>query len=178
MKISRPLRPLLQFTLLALGSTFLLRPAQSQTTKTAPTDAKYLQENAQGSTYDYATAQLATQKARNPALYRYGLTLLDDHARLNKMLSMLAHQRQIALPLIMENKDTQSLQGLVAKTGGDFDKAIVAEFVRINADDVQSGLKELSSTKDPQVKRVVTEFVRIEKKHLAAARALQTKMGM
>ncbi len=145
--------------------------------KIAPSDAKYLQKNAQGSVYDYATAQLAVQKATSPALYNYGLMLLDDHARLNKMLGQLAHQRHLSLPLIMEDKDTQILKQLTSQSGGAFDKAIVAEFVKINGDDVRDGLKELSTTKDPQVRRIVGEFVRVEQKHLRGARALKTKLG-
>lgn len=176
MKLSQTFLPLCFSALLlsnALGAHAM--PMKSMM-KTSPTDAKYLQDNAQGSTYDYATAQLAVQKATDPALYRYGLMLLDDHARLNKMLGELAHQRHLSLPLIMEDKDQQSLQGLMTKNGAAFDKAIVAEFVKINATDVRDGLKELSVTKDPQVKRIVTEFVRIEKRHLSGARALQAKM--
>ena len=176
MKISLVSRPAVLLTL-ALSATLGVRHANAQSMTTTPADAQYLQKNAQGSVYDYATAQLAVQKATDPALYRYGLMLLDDHARLNKMLSQLAHQRHLSLPLIMEDKDTQSLKKLMGESGNGFDKAIVAEFVRTNGDDVRDGLKELSTTKDPQVRRVVSEFVRIEKKHLSNARALQTKMG-
>lgn len=140
-------------------------------------DKKFLTENAQGSVYDAATAEMAAQKATSPALHSYGIQLIGDHARLNQILMTLARQKKVTLPVTLADEDKTNLEKFSGLSGSAFDRAIVAEFVKINAKDVSDGRKEISITKDPQIKSAVSEFVRTEEKHLSSARALQKKLG-
>lgn len=170
--------------LLALGSVGVqsqAKPAPSKmmmmTTPISQVDREYLTKDAQGSVYDQSTAELAAQKAGSNALHRYAIQLIGDHARLNQILLTLARQKGMTVPITLAEEDKSKLENFTGMSGSAFDKAIIAEFVRTNADDVRNGRKELSVTRDPQVRRAVAEFVRTEEKHLREARALQNQIG-
>ncbi len=170
------------FALLALSSFGLKSEAKSRAKTMAPmpiaqVDREYLTKDAQGSVYDQSTAELAAQKAQSNALHSYAIELIGDHARLNQQLLTLARQKNITVPVTLADEDKTKLDNFSGLSGQAFDRAIIAEFVRINGDDVRDGRKELSATRDPQVKRAVTEFVRTEEKHLRRARALQNQIG-
>jgi predicted outer membrane protein len=140
-------------------------------------DREYLTKDAQGSVYDQSTANLAAQKARSSALHGYAIQLIGDHARLNQVLLTLARTKGITVPVTLADEDKSKLDNFSGMSGQAFDRAIIAEFVKINGDDVRDGRKELSLTRDPQVRRAVTEFVRTEEKHLRQARALQNQLA-
>ena len=139
-------------------------------------DAKYLSENAQGSIYDYSTAEAAANHAKSDEVRDYAVQLLDDHNRLNKDMLMLARERGLSLPLILQKSDEKKLKSLLKKQGAEFDKAYLMEAIKINADDVEKSQKELSLTSDEDVKKVVTNFLQTEQKHLQEARDLMAKM--
>lgn len=143
----------------------------------ASADLKYLMENAQGSVYDFTTAEVAVQKAGSRAVQNYGLQLLDDHTRLNKMMFVLANKRGLTLPVTLAATDKIGLMRLMKPGGAAFDKAYLKEAIRINADDVKSAQKELGATKDAEIKRVVGEFLQTEQKHLQGAKTLLASMS-
>ena len=145
--------------------------------KTAASDRKYLTENAEGSVYDFATAEVAVQKAASRSVQNYALQLLDDHARLNKMMMVLANKRGLTLPVTLAAKDKSGLMRLMKSSGAAFDRAYLKEAIRINADDVKQAQKELGATKDAEVKSVVADFLKTEQKHLQGARTLLASMS-
>lgn len=169
---------LFRLTPLALSCALALQVQAAPKTNTfSDADKKFLTEDAQGSVYDFATAEMAVQKATSPALHDYGIMLIGDHARLNQILFTLARQKRIELPVTLANKDKTSLEKFAGMSGPAFDRAIIAEFVKTNGKDVQDARKELGATKDPQVKKAVTTFLLTEEKHLRAAKALQKELG-
>lgn len=141
-------------------------------------DKKFLTDDAQGSVYDFSLAQLAANRATSPELHRYGLQLISDHARLNQRLLTLGRTKGIALPITLSDEDKTKLDGLMTKTGSALDRALIAQFVEVNAQDVEDGQKELATTKDAATRRAVTEFVRTEKKHLREAQKMQNSFGV
>jgi len=153
------------------------KPRKMMSMNVSQVDREYLIKDAQGSTYDLATAELAAQGAQSNALHRYGIQLIGDHARLNQILLTLARQKGVTVPVVLNDTQRSDIQEFSAKSGLDFDRAIIAEFVKTNAEDVRDGRKELAATTDPAVRRAVTHFVRTEEKHLREARALQNQIG-
>ncbi len=99
---------------LSLGTSRMSWSAPVAAGPVAATDSKYLVANAQGSVYDFSTAELAVEKARSKAVQNYALRLLDDHARLNKMMLKLANQRGLLLPVTLADEDKTKLDSLMA----------------------------------------------------------------
>lgn len=136
-------------------------------------DKKFLTDDAQGSIYDFTLAELAAGRASSSALHSYGLQLIADHARLNQRLLSLGRAKGVALPVLISDEDKSKIQTMQGRSGRDLDRALVAEFVKINAQDVIDGRKELATTRDAATRSAVSEFVRTEQKHLNEARRLQ-----
>ena len=147
-----------------------------QTTTLSDTDKSYLMEDAAGSVYDFQTAELAVECARDNTVQNYALRLLDDHAKLNKELLMLARRKDIMLPVTLGDDDKTKIMGLEQQHGADFDRAYIAEAIRINSDDVEKANKELNATTDSDIRKTVGTFLKTEQKHLDDARAIQAKM--
>lgn len=148
----------------------------STTTPLSDTDKAYLMEDATGSVYDFQTAELAVECARDNSVVSYATRLLDDHAKLNKELLLLARRKDIQLPVTLSDDDKTKLMALEQQHGADFDRAYIAEAIRINSDDVEKANKELNTTTDPDIRKTVGMFLKTEQKHLNDARALQAKM--
>ncbi len=160
----------------ALGMLGILAGAHAQgNMSTAATDRQFLQKSAQGSVADEATAELGIQKAQDNTVQHYAIRVVEDHARLNMQLLLLAHTRNLTLPVTMEGKDQDTLQGLMGENGAAFDRAFLQQEVKVNAMDVQDAQKELGATADPQVRDFVQEFLNTEQVHLAQARELLAK---
>lgn len=146
------------------------------TTALADSDKSYLMEDAAGSVYDFQTAELAVEAAHDSAVQSYALRLLDDHAKMNKELLLLARRKDIIVPVTLADDDKTKLMTLEQQHGADFDRAYIAEAIRINSDDVEKANKELNATTDPDIRKTVGLFLKTEQKHLNDARALQAKM--
>ena len=134
--------------------------------KTSDADQQFLNELAQGSVYDEDTAELAVQKARSKSVQRYALKLMDDHNKLNKRLLIQANKRGLTLPLALSDDDKTKLQGMMGKSGSDFDMAYLQEAVRINADDVRKGNQALNASSDNEFRALVRDYVNTEQNHL------------
>lgn len=163
----------------AVAGTIPFCAAHAQTGTAAPLsaiDKTFLTKNAEGSIYDYTTAEAAANLAQSDAVRDYATRLLDDHTRLNKDILTLARSRKLALPLTLKASDARKLESLTRKKGAAFDRAYLEEAVKINADDVRQAKKETGVTTDPDVKAFVFNFQQTEEKHLADARALLQKM--
>ena len=150
-------------------------PKMMKTMNISAADRTYLRADAHGSVYDQATAKLAVQKAKSPAVHSYAVMLTQDHNRLNTQMLSFARSRKLSLPVTMLTADKIKLEKLQGKSGADFDKAYLQEAVKINSDDVTKGTKEIKATKDSGVKSLVSGFVATERKHLSMAKALLAK---
>ena len=160
------------------ATSSLAKPTQKAPVPLTDADKDFLSQEAQGSIYDQSLAQLAAGRATEPTLHTYGTELINDHARLNVLLLTLGRNKGLVLPIALSDEDKTRLDGLQAQSGSDLDNALIAEFVRVNGEDVQDGQRELSATHDSAVKRTVGEYVKTEEKHLLGAQKLQKMQAL
>lgn len=162
----------------ACATSSIAKPNKKAPAPLAESDKDFLSKAALGSVYDLALAQLAAGRATEPTLHSYGVELMNDHAQLDSRLLTLGRDKGLALPLTLSDDDKTRLDSLQAQGGSDLDSALVAEFVRVDGEDAQDGRQELSSTQDAAVKRTVTEYVKVEEKHLDSAQHLQKMQAL
>ena len=156
----------------------MAKPTQKAPIPLTDSDKDFLTQDAHGSVYDLSLAQLAAGRATEPTLQSYGVELINDHARLNSSLLTLGRNKGLILSITLSEEDKTRLDGLQVQSGSDLDNALIAEFVRVNGEDVQDGKTELSATHDSAVKRAVTEYVKTEEKHLLSAQKLQKMQAL
>ena len=146
--------------------------AQAPVKPAAAFDQLFLRNEATGSAYELAIAQLAQSKATRDDVKSYAATLVNDHEAYNGALRDLAKQKAIALPPALTAKGQTMRDGLARLQGAEFDRAFIREARRINDDDVRSFRQEASRTTDPDIRAFVTKFLAVDEQHAKAAAAL------
>ena len=156
----------------AAGGAMKMKSSGNMAGTLSSTDHSYLMDNAQGSVYDQALAELGYLKGNTPAIRTYARRVVLDHNRLNLQLLRLGQRYGVMLPLTIQASDSSRLQNLMGMSGAAFDKAFLQEEQRINADDVSKSAQELKTTQNSGVRRFVTDFHSTEERHLQEAKSL------
>jgi putative membrane protein len=146
--------------------------AQAPIKPAAAFDQLFLRNEATGSAYELAIAQLAQSKATRDDVKTYAGLLVNDHEAYNGALRDLAKQKGITLAPALTAKGQAQRDGLAKLQGMAFDRAFIREARRINDEDVRSFRQEASRTADPDIRAFVTKFLAIEEQHAKAAAAL------
>ncbi len=156
-----------------LATTLALASAAAAAAPIADTDRTFLTSEVQGATYEVGIAKLATQKATKPQIRAYSKKIVADHSTANPELMRLAKSKSVTAPTGMSTADSARYEILKGDSGTAFDKAYVDEITRINSDDKDSFKKEMSATKDPQIKAYVAKFTRMDAMHAKMGEALK-----
>lgn len=137
-------------------------------------DQAFLTKDVQGGRYELALAKLGLTKARSPAVRQYAQELVRDHVSANASLLRLVQQEGMHAPSGVSAEDRPRLTQMQGQSGGAFDKAFVAEMVRINAEDEQSANKEKSTTSDARIKAYIKQFEAMDAEHKQGALQLKS----
>ena len=87
--------------------------SNTNTSSVSDSEKNFLTKSAQDSLYEFASAQLAVQKAQDPNVALYGLRLMNDHAEYNQQLMQLARQKGIILPVELDSQNRSKLEQLM-----------------------------------------------------------------
>ena len=153
-------------------------PSSEQLTKTSTSsvsdsDKNFLTKSAQDSLYEFASAQLAVQKAQDPNVALYGLRLMNDHAEYNTQLMELARRKDIILPVELDSKNRNKLEQLMQLQGSEFDRQYISESVQGNTSDVKDLQSEATSTQDPDIQAFIEQFLPVQEMHSQLSMSLE-----
>ena len=157
------LRPFL-VAALALG----VGPAAAQ--GLAAPDRDFLVQDAQGAAYELNLARLAADRAAREDVKSYARKLVADHDGYNGALQALGKAKGLQLPT--EMTATAKLDAIKLLSGALFDKAFIAEAMRVNADDVAEADKEKAATHDDAIRSFLGKFAAMDSEHEALAKRL------
>ena len=147
--------------------------AQPRTPSLSSTEQSFLTKTAQDSLYEFATAQLALQKAQGDEVAQYALRLMDDHATFNKQLMQLARQKGALLPVELDSENKAKLESLKQLSGTAFDQQYLQEMAQANASGVQEFQQASNTASDAALKSFISQFVPVQQEHYAAAAQLE-----
>lgn len=179
----RPLPPLSAAVLLAVlaaTSAVVAQPAVAQTTAPAADtaqvseqDRQFLMDDAQGSAYELAIANLTLHRTSRKDVKAYAAKVVSDHKTYNKALQELAASKGVTLSTAMNAADQKRYASLDSRLGRTADDTFVKEAIRINADDKKTSAQEASSTTDPDIKAFLSKFAAVDAAHEKMAMALR-----
>ena len=135
----------------------------------------FMKNAAQGGQAEVDLGKLASTKAKDPEVKKFGQMMVTDHTAAGTELKALAGKKNITLPAdIGSHKSTvDKLSGL---SGGDFDKAYVDDMLDDHEADVAEFEKQANNSADADVKAFAAKTLPTLKKHLDAIRAIKAKM--
>ncbi len=132
----------------------------------------FLTDAAKGDNAEIMMGKLALKKAQNPAVKKFGQTLVTDHTKAKKEVAELATTVSVAVPSNVKPEARDMYENLVKMSGADFDRAFVAHMVEDHQKDIAAFTKEASAG-DAKVSALATKQLPTLKKHLSIAQSLQ-----
>ncbi len=137
-------------------------------------DRTFLTKSGQDSQLEFATSQLAIQKAQSPQVVQYALRLLNDHADYNRQLTLLARKKGITVPVTLDSQQQSKLNQLNRLQGKAFDQEYIRENIQANSDDVNDLQRQIKSAQDQDVKAFASQALPTQQEHKQLAIALNS----
>jgi putative membrane protein len=135
-------------------------------------DKKFVRDAAQGGLAEVELGKMATEKASNPEVRKFGQRMVDDHSKANDQLKQVASSKGIAVPDKLNAKDEMTKQHLSNLSGEQFDKAYMSDMVKDHTQDVADFQRESNSGADPDVKSFAQQTLPTLKDHLREAKQI------
>jgi putative membrane protein len=136
------------------------------------TDKKFIREAAEGGMAEVELGRLATEKASNEDVKKFGERMVNDHSKANDELKQIASSKGVDLPNDLSAKDKMLKERLSKLSGDSFDKAYMQNMVKDHRKDVAEFTKESRSASDPEVKQFAGKTLPTLKEHLQKAESI------
>lgn len=139
------------------------------------TDSTFVKKAARGGLAEVELGQLATQKASNEEVKKFGQRMVDDHTKANEQLKQVAAEKNIDLPQNLDAKDKATKAHLEKLSGEQFDKAYMRDMVKDHQKDVAEFEHESKMAKDPAIKSFAEQTLPTLREHLKEAEKIAPK---
>lgn len=138
-------------------------------------DRRFLHKTSDAGMSEVQIAQLAVQKASDPAVKAFAQKLVDEHTKLNSELASLALQK--GLTLDKDDGRDRSYNRLNRQSGADFDQEFVEHMVEQHEDSIKRFEKASTNAKDASVRSFASMHVSSLRQHLLEAQGLQSTVA-
>ncbi len=140
-------------------------------------DKQFLMTASQSDYTEMTFSKLALQKSNNPQVKQYAQKMIDDHTKLEAEMKPFADKMSVTPVTTLDADHQQKYDQLSSMSGTDFDKGYMSAMDTDHHKSLDSFKSELSSTQDPQFKRVVAKGEKVVAQHTVMADKMSTKMG-
>ena len=141
-------------------------------------DSSFLKNAAEGGMSEVELGQLASEKATNPAVKKFGAMMVKDHSAANEKLKALAASKQVSLPdspSLMQKATKKKLELISSDT---FDKSYVNGMIDDHKADIKEFQKEVTDGSDPDVKAFAVATLPTLKMHLKIIQGIASNARM
>ena len=141
-----------------------------------PADSDFMMKAAQGGLAEVDMGNMASSKATNADVKKFGDHMVTDHSKANEELKQLAATKGVTLPTTVSDEEKKDMDAMTAKEGKEFDKAYIDDMVKDHEKDVAEFEKASKEAKDADLKAWATKTLPTLKKHLEMAKDAQKKV--
>jgi putative membrane protein len=145
--------------------------------KAKPSDRTFIAKAAAGGLAEVKLGTLATEKATNADVKKFGEMMVTDHTKANDQLKQIATAQQVTPPADLKPQDQALYDQLSKMSGDEFDRAYMRHMVEDHQKDVAEFQKASKTAGDPAVKQFATDTLPTLQKHLQDARSVSKKLG-
>ena len=140
------------------------------------TEKKFVMDAAQGEMSEISLGTLASERGGSPDVKAFGNRMAADHGTAQADLKILATNKGLALPMVLNGEQQKAGADLAKQSGKDFDKAYMAEMVADHEKDVAEFQKAMQEIKDPDLQAWVSKTLPTLQEHLKMAKETQGKV--
>lgn len=141
-----------------------------------PADSDFMMKAAQGGLAEVDMGYMASSKATNPDVKKFGDRMVTDHSKANDELKQLAATKGVTLPTAVSDEEKKDMDAMSAKSGKDFDKGYIDDMVQDHEKDVAEFEKASKEAKDADLKAWAAKTLPTLQKHLEMAKETQKKV--
>ena len=151
--------------------------AVGQAVKVSDKDKQFVQKAASDGLAEVQLGQMATARASNPEVQRFGQRMVTDHTKANQELMTLAQSKNLSLPKEIDKQHQKAAEELAKKQGADFDHAYMRSMVTDHEKAVQLFTKAANDGQDADIKAFANKTLPTLQEHLQMARQLAQQQG-
>ena len=137
----------------------------------AASDGTFLTEAWRRGQTEVRLAELAKRQAGSPAVKQLGDQMLTEHSRINEEIKAIARQKALN---IWGDPDNIRISELRQLNGDAFDRAYLAELVKLHEKSIADFDSALKGSSDPDVKAFLGKNLPMLRSHLASIKKLNT----
>jgi putative membrane protein len=112
-------------------------PAAGSTSINVMKDEQFLKTMANGGLMEVEAGKLASARAADPEVKKFGQMMVSDHSKSNEKLKALAETRKVELPKTPDAEKKAEKAKLEAQSGPDFDTAYMSAMVKAHQKTVE-----------------------------------------
>jgi len=139
-------------------------------------DKTFVDKAAEGGLAEVELGQMATEKASNPEVKKFGERMVRDHSKANDELKAVAQEDGITLPDHLSAKDQMLKERLSKLSGPSFDSSYMRNMVKDHKTDVAEFEREGKSSHD-NVAQFAQKTFPVLQSHLHQAEKIAPKVG-
>jgi putative membrane protein len=139
-------------------------------------DHQFIKQAAEGGMAEVELGQLASEKASNSEVKKFGQRMVEDHQKANDRLKEIAAKKGVDLPTEPNSKQKATKERLSKLSGEAFDKAYVETMLTDHKKDVAEFQKESSNGRDPDVKQFASVTLPTLQDHLREVESIAPRV--
>ena len=142
-----------------------------------PGDQFFLRQASKGGLLEVRLAELAAERAANPAIQDAAAKLLEDHRQANERLKAFADRQNVTLPTEL-GKHQEDVDRLAQLSGPDFGKAYLKEMVEHHQQAVATFQREAEEGANPHIRAWAAQLVTTLRDHLHMVQGIAEKLSV
>lgn len=167
------------WVLAATAAAFIPASGAHGSKQEAPTSAQsFLQKAAEGQRVEIALGQLASERAGDQHVKRFGAQMIEDHQKASVELQQLASTEGVVLRRELTERHKDKQEEFARLSGREFDRAYIGYMLRDHRKDVKEFERSVKVIKDPQVQQWAEGTLPLLKQHLRQAQQIASAIGM
>lgn len=135
-------------------------------------DEEFVAKAAQCGMAEVKLGQMATERAANADVKKFGQRMVDDHTKANKELVRVADQKKIVVPSELDKKHQGVIDELAKLKGADFDRVYLQHMVKGHTEAVQLFENQAKNGRDAELKTFAANTLPTIKEHLEHVKKL------
>lgn len=149
--------------------------SRMDTTAIAYNDSDFAVDAADAGMTEIQLGKIAVERSTNPDIKKFGQMIIDDHTKANNELKAIAKQKNITLPPSPGQENLEHIKMLNNEAGTDFNKDYIDMMVTDHEKVIHLFENASMDATDAAMKTFATNTLPTLRKHLEAAKSLQSK---
>ena len=167
-----------------VGISLAMQPAVGQErTRTGTTgataaaeDVKFIEKAASSGLHEVHLGQLASDRASDPEVKKFGEMMVTDHGKANKELMAVAQQMGVKVPTQMNAEHQAEVTKFTGMKGQAFDQAYIKHMVDDHKKGVELFTKASETAKDSHLKSFAGKTLPTVREHLTKAEQIASRL--